>query len=29
MSGPSFRVYIDESGEEGFVFRPDGSGSSR
>jgi Protein of unknown function (DUF3800) len=29
MSSPSFRVYIDESGEEGFVFRPDGSGSSR
>lgn len=29
MSGPGFRVYIDESGEEGFVFRPDGSGSSR
>lgn len=29
MSGPSFRVYIDESGEEGFVFRPDGAGSSR
>lgn len=29
MSGPSFRVYVDESGEEGFVFRPDGAGSSR
>lgn len=29
MSSPSFRVYIDESGEEGFVFRPDGTGSSR
>ena len=28
-SRPSFRVYIDESGEEGFVFRPDGGGSSR
>jgi hypothetical protein len=25
----SFRVYIDESGDEGFVFRPDGTGSSR
>jgi hypothetical protein len=25
----SFRVYIDESGDEGFVFNPDGSGSSR
>src|SRR3546814_44410 len=25
----SFRVYVDESGDEGFVFRPDGSGSSR
>lgn len=25
----SFRVYIDESGDEGFVFRPNGSGSSR
>lgn len=25
----SFVVYIDESGDEGFVFRPDGSGSSR
>lgn len=29
MTRPSFRVYIDESGEEGFVFHPDGSGSSR
>jgi len=28
-SRPSFRVYVDESGEEGFVFRPDGGGSSR
>jgi hypothetical protein len=26
---PSFMVYIDESGDEGFVFNPDGSGSSR
>jgi hypothetical protein len=26
---PSFRVYIDESGDEGFVFKGDGSGSSR
>lgn len=26
---PSFIVYIDESGDEGFVFHPDGSGSSR
>jgi hypothetical protein len=25
----SFRIYVDESGDEGFVFRPDGSGSSR
>jgi hypothetical protein len=25
----SFRVYIDESGDEGFVFNQDGSGSSR
>jgi len=25
----SFRVYIDESGDEGFVFHADGSGSSR
>lgn len=29
MSLPSFRIYIDESGEEGFVFNPDGTGSSR
>lgn len=26
---PSFIVYIDESGDEGFIFNPDGSGSSR
>lgn len=26
---PSFKVYIDESGDEGFVFKEDGSGSSR
>ena len=26
---PSFVVYIDESGDEGFVFNGDGSGSSR
>ena len=26
---PSFVAYIDESGDEGFVFNPDGSGSSR
>lgn len=26
---PSFMVYIDESGDEGFVFNGDGSGSSR
>jgi len=25
----SFKIYIDESGDEGFVFRPDGGGSSR
>jgi len=25
----SFRAYIDESGDEGFIFRKDGSGSSR
>lgn len=25
----SFRVYVDESGDEGFTFHPDGSGSSR
>lgn len=29
MKEISFRVYIDESGDEGFVFHPDGSGSSR
>ncbi len=29
MSDASFRVYIDESGDEGFTFKPDGSGSSR
>ncbi|MGD0650331.1 MAG: DUF3800 domain-containing protein [Verrucomicrobiia bacterium] len=29
MSKHSFRVYVDESGEEGFVFNADGSGSSR
>lgn len=29
MSAPSFRVYIDESGDEGFVFRDGGQGSSR
>lgn len=29
MREVSFRVYIDESGDEGFVFNPDGSGSSR
>ncbi len=27
MSGVGFRVYVDESGDEGFVFRPDGTGS--
>jgi hypothetical protein len=26
---PSFITYIDESGDEGFVFKPDGGGSSR
>lgn len=25
----SFIAYVDESGDEGFIFRPDGSGSSR
>ena len=25
----SFIAYVDESGDEGFVFNPDGSGSSR
>lgn len=29
MSNFSFRVYVDESGDEGFVFKPDGSGSRR
>lgn len=29
MSTFSFRVYIDESGDEGFVFKPDNQGSSR
>jgi hypothetical protein len=29
MPAHSFRVYVDESGDEGFVFRPDGKGSSR
>ncbi|MBZ0159187.1 DUF3800 domain-containing protein [Candidatus Methylomirabilis sp.] len=29
MTTPSFRVYVDESGDEGFVFKPDGAGSSR
>lgn len=29
MSRSSYRVYIDESGDEGFVFKPQGSGSSR
>lgn len=29
MSTPSFRVYVDESGDEGFVFKPNGAGSSR
>src|ERR1035437_10087849 len=29
MSHFSFRVYIDESGDEGFVFKPDHQGSSR
>ncbi|MGQ0528623.1 MAG: DUF3800 domain-containing protein [Panacagrimonas sp.] len=29
MSASSFRVYVDESGDEGFVFRSNGSGSSR
>lgn len=27
VSSAGFRVYVDESGDEGFVFRPDGSGS--
>ena len=29
MSDYSFTVFIDESGDGGFVFKPDGSGSSR
>ncbi len=29
MGSPSFVVYIDESGDEGFIFHQDGSGSSR
>lgn len=29
MSTPSFRVYVDESGDEGFVFKDRGQGSSR
>lgn len=29
MTRHGFRVYIDESGDEGFVFHPDGRGSSR
>lgn len=29
MSDFSFKAYIDESGDEGFVFNPDGSGSRR
>jgi hypothetical protein len=29
LKGISYRVYIDESGDEGFVFNSDGSGSSR
>ena len=29
MSGFSFRAYVDESGDEGFVFNADGSGSRR
>ncbi|HVY23675.1 MAG TPA: DUF3800 domain-containing protein [Steroidobacteraceae bacterium] len=29
MTAASFRAYIDESGDEGFVFKPDGTGSSR
>lgn len=28
-SNSAFRVYIDESGDEGFIFNPDGTGSSR
>lgn len=29
VSDCSFRAYVDESGDEGFVFNPDGSGSRR
>jgi hypothetical protein len=29
MSNFSFRIYLDESGDEGFVFNADGTGSSR
>ena len=29
MSKSSFKVYVDESGDEGFVFHADGTGSSR
>lgn len=29
MSVPSFRVYVDESGDEGFIFKERGQGSSR
>jgi hypothetical protein len=29
MTTPSFRVYVDESGDEGFVFKSGGAGSSR
>lgn len=29
MSRFAYRVYVDESGDEGFVFKPDGSGSLR
>ena len=29
MTAASFRVYVDESGDEGFVFKPNGAGSSR
>ncbi len=29
MANHSFQVFIDESGDEGFVFHPDGRGSSR
>jgi len=29
MSSASYRVYVDESGDEGFVFKENGTGSSR